>query len=397
LAEENTAVQEEKANTQAKLAESNSKPDSGFKLDNKILPFVGIAVVFLVIGFAAGAIVLPSVGLATATASGANTVSSDAVGAKTITYLNDNFFTSQGLAAQLSNVTEDYGMYSVNFDVMKGTEKQGSLAVLVSKDSKTMLANSQVFDLDTPVPQDTGSTGQQFSFAAPEKSDTPLLEAFIVSQCPYGLQMQRLLAPIATGLEKNIKVLYLGSVVNGKITSMHGDAEAQENLRQICIREEQPTKYWAYVSEYMKAGNVDSALAAAGIDKTALNTCMTDPLKGLKYAQADFDREIALQAGLAQKYGVTEISFASPSVVLNGDSTLQYSSSGNYYSLSEEFAYATAKAVTYNARSAENVKNLLCEGFNEKPGACSATLSNEQANTSFSPDYSGGSASGGSC
>jgi hypothetical protein len=35
-------------------------------------------------------------------------------------------------------------------------------------------------------------------------------------------------------------------VKNGKIASMHGDEEAKENLRQICIREEQKDKYWLF-------------------------------------------------------------------------------------------------------------------------------------------------------
>jgi hypothetical protein len=179
---------------------------------------------------------------------------------------------------------------------------------------------------------------------------------------------------------------------------MHGDAEAQENLRQICIREEQSDKYWQYVGEYMKAGNVDSALSVAGIDKTSFDSCMADPQKGLKYAQADFDRAKELAAKFASDYSVTqEISFPSPAVVLNSETTLEFNAQGNYYSPSEEFAYAIAKGVTYSARSAENVKNLLCDGFNTAPAACSAKLSEEQAATSFSEQYSGGSASGGSC
>jgi len=41
--------------------------------------------------------------------------------------------------------------------------------------------------------------------------------------------------------------------VNNTIKSMHGAAEAQENLRQICIREEQSGKYWDYVRCYIEA------------------------------------------------------------------------------------------------------------------------------------------------
>ncbi|MDD5162925.1 MAG: hypothetical protein PHD95_01825 [Candidatus ainarchaeum sp.] len=364
-----------------------------------VLGFIAIAAVFLVVGILAGGFLVPQAGLATlpSTSGNANAGNSSAVADKTIKYLNDNFFSAQGVEAKLSSVTEEFGMYNVAFDVYKGTEKQGSMSVYASKDGKEALVASQVLELDTPVTQ-PAQTGQQFSYEGVAKPDTPLLEAFIVSNCPFGLQMQRLLAPVATGLAQNIKVRYLGSIVNGKITSMHGDAEAQENLRQICIREEQSDKYWAYVAEYIKAGNVDSALSVAGIDKISLDSCMADPQKGLKYAQADFDRVTELTAKFAKDYSVTqEISFPSPAVVLNSETTLEFSSQGNYYSPSEEFAYAAAKGVTYNARSAENVKNLLCDGFNTMPAACSAKLSEEQAATSFSEQYSGGSSTGGSC
>jgi hypothetical protein len=40
-----------------------------------------------------------------------------------------------------------------------------------------------------------------------------------------------------------MKARYIGTVSGTTITAMHGEAEAKENLRQICIREEQSTKY----------------------------------------------------------------------------------------------------------------------------------------------------------
>ena len=98
------------------------------------------------------------------------------------------------------------------------------------------------------------------------KSDKPLLEAFVVSQCPFGLQMQRIMAEIVSKspqAEDYLKVRYIGSISNNTITSMHGDKEAQENLRQICIREEQPDKYWGYVNDYMKEGESTECLRSS--------------------------------------------------------------------------------------------------------------------------------------
>ena len=178
--------------------------------------------------------------------------------------------------------------------------------------------------------------------------------------------MQRILAEVvsnAPSLADSIKVRYIGTIESGKITSMHGDAEAQENLRQICIREEQAAKYWAYVSCYIKAsGSTDSCLASAAVDTAKLNTCMTDATKGLVYAQADFDK--------AGTYGVS----GSPTMIMNGKTVSEFD---------------------FGGRTADAVKTLLCCGFTTKPSACSTALNTAQAATSFSATYAGSGASTG--
>ena len=189
------------------------------------------------------------------------------------------------------------------------------------------------------------------------KKDKPELDAFIVSNCPYGLQMQRVLVPVMNALSSsaNIKIRYIGSVSGNTIISMHGDTEAQENLRQICLREEQSDKFVPYISCYMKAGKTDDCLTEAKVDKTKLTTCMTDTTKGIAYAKEDF----ALQA----KYSVS----GSPTMIFNG---------------------AQASEFDFGGRTAEAVKTMICCGFNTKPLACSTTLDTRSAATSFAAEYS---------
>ncbi len=189
------------------------------------------------------------------------------------------------------------------------------------------------------------------------KKDKPELDAFIVSNCPYGLQMQRVLVPVmnALGSSANIKIRYIGSVSGDKITSMHGDNEAQENLRQICLREEQADKFVPYISCYIKAGKTDDCLTEAKVDKTKLTTCMTDTTKGVAYAKEDF--------ALQDKYSVS----GSPTLILNG---------------------AQVSEFDFGGRTAEAVKTMICCGFNTKPEACSTTLDTRSAATSFAAEYS---------
>jgi len=180
------------------------------------------------------------------------------------------------------------------------------------------------------------------------------------------MQMQRILGPVVKLLGDNadIKVRYIGEIVDGKISSMHGEKEAIENHRQICIREEQSSKYWDYISCFIKEGNTEECLNSAKIDKTALNACMTDPKKGLEYAKADF--------ALVQQYQVS----GSPTLIMNGKRVSEFD---------------------FGGRTEEAVKTLLCCGFKEKPQVCSTALSNENAATGFSVTATSSSASAASC
>ncbi|MDD1753117.1 MAG: thioredoxin family protein [Methanotrichaceae archaeon] len=190
------------------------------------------------------------------------------------------------------------------------------------------------------------------------KSENPVLEAYIVSRSPFGLQMQRIMYNVITKLpqaEMNMNVKYIGSVADGNITSMHGDEEARENLRQICIRDEQSIKYWDYVNCYMKEGKSEDCFASASIDKSKLQGCIDDSSRGIAYAKKDFD--------LADSYGIT----SSPILMMNNEKV-------------SEFNFATNET---NGRSPEAFKNLLCCGFKTKPSFCSTNLNASRTPTMF--------------
>ncbi len=188
------------------------------------------------------------------------------------------------------------------------------------------------------------------------KADKSDLTAFVVANCPFGLQMQRLFKKTENelpDLASFLKIRYIGSIDNGKITSMHGDEEAQENLRQICIREEMPDYYWNYVSCYMQEqGKSADCLAQNGINTDEVNNCMTDAGRGLTYAKADFD--------MANKFKVS----SSPTLLLNDKETVS------------EF--------DFGGRVANAIKDIVCCGQKDKPGFCGQELSKTEVATSFS-------------
>ncbi len=374
---EGAAAEEKAEQSEAKAEHEAKKQKQGiafFCCKNLLLTVIVVLIVGLIVGALIDRVAMPNTaGLAPSPAVGPDV---NALQLKLQTYLTGLMQGQDANATVVSLTSLNSDLYSADI-LMESSGQKGNITVYVTKEGTTMFTGqefSNIFFLDKslPEPQPEAEPTPTFSYKDIEPQESALLEAFIVSNCPYGLQMQRILAPVATGLGANIKVRYIGSIEGGKITSMHGDVEAQENLRQICIREEQGGKYWPYVSEYMKKGDSEAALTAAGIDKAKLNTCMTDTSKGIAYAQADFD--------LANQNGVG----SSPTLFLNGMQV-------------DEFEFGADNNATGSERSAENVKNLLCYGFTTKPAACSTVLSKELASSGISEQYSGGTVSGGSC
>ena len=286
-------------------------------------------------------------------------LSADDATQNAITFIND-YMLKPGTEAELvGEVVQEKGLYKFTID-LEGQE----ISSYVTRDG-TMLFPQGGIDLEEAngeVAGDATESGEPKTCddINVEKQNEPMLEAFVVSYCPYGLQMQRIINLIvkdAPELQKNIKIRYMGDVENGVVTAMHGEEEALENLRQICIREEQSDKFYAYLECFMKEGETEECLTASGINASSLQSCMTTPSKGVKYAEEDFE--------LQNEYGVT----GSPSLFLNGTRVSEFD---------------------FGGRTPEAVKTLLCCGAATEMQVCSEELSSEQSAASFSEETTGG-------
>ncbi len=205
---------------------------------------------------------------------------------------------------EIASVVEKSGIYEF---VLKLNNQD--YTSYITKDGKILFTSG--VELDKVGKQTAAATTEQKKLTCNDlqKADKANLTAFVVSNCPFGLQMQRVYKNALAenpALSSNLDIKYIGSIVDGKITSMHGDEEAKENLRQICIREEQKDLYWPYVSCYMQAGKTDECITSSGVNKTQLDGCTGDAKRGLAYAQKDFD--------LASQLKVS----GSPTLILNG-------------------------------------------------------------------------------
>ncbi len=266
-----------------------------------------------------------------------------------VDFVSENML--DGAEAVLVSVSEESGVYKFK---MKIDEEE--FDSYLTKDGKILFPSG--ISLLEPEEDTAVAEGEKMTCEDINKTKEPVLEAFVVSKCPFGVQMQRILNEIVKNMPQiapYIKVEYMGAIEGGKITAMHGDEEAQENLRQICLREEQSDNFWAYIDCHIKEGDVDFCLQAAQIDVSKLTGCLADGNRGLAYAEKDFANQ--------NIYGVT----GSPTLILDGNKISEFD---------------------FGGRTAEAVKTVVCCAFQDKPDFCDEALSTESANPSFSPTYS---------
>ncbi|UZE93938.1 MAG: hypothetical protein IB618_04250 [Candidatus Pacearchaeota archaeon] len=168
----------------------------------------------------------------------------------------------------------------------------------------------------------------------------PTMQVFIMSYCPYGLQMLKGMLPVMEKFQDkaNIELRFVSY-------TMHGQKEEDENYRMICIREEQYSKLIPYLKCYAGSGDYESCLTQIGTDESKLNSCMESK------AESYFEEDKTLN----DKYDVK----GSPTTVIDG------------------------QVVEIWPRSPEDIKQKLCEAFSTKPSECSETLSTENPNPGF--------------
>jgi len=186
------------------------------------------------------------------------------------------------------------------------------------------------------------------------------VELFVMSYCPYGTQAETAMIPVVDllGSKTYIRLRYITTVTGSTIdsvSSLHGPAEVQEDLRQICIQKYAPEKIWDYIARfdqqcYPASNNQTTqrscwmnASKQAGIDTAQIETCASGPegIALLKTDESDADQN-----------GAT----GSPTLLING--------------------------ITYNgARTPEAYKQAVCNSFITAPVDCNTTLSGSQAST----------------
>ena len=273
----------------------------------------------------------------------------------------------------IENIKETNGVYQFQL-ILKDQNNQKFISY-ITKDGKILFTSGINLDQLNQTTNNQNQTNKKLSCNDLKKSTSPKLTAYVMANCPFGLQMQRVFKNVINAnnaAQNNLRVEYIfnqnSNFETGELDSLHGKEEATENLRQICIREEQSNLYWPYVSCYMqKENNSQNCLSQVGIDVDSLNSCMSDKNRGLKYAKKDFED--------TKKLNVS----GSPTLILNGEQFVS------------EF--------DFGGRNPNSIKEILCCSSDKKLSFCNNEFSKKDVVISFSEidEQKTGTSSNGGC
>lgn len=268
---------------------------------------------------------------------------------KTLDYINKNLLQGQAVAT-VKEVTDEGSVYNMKLSV-NGQE----INSYVTKDGALFFP--QAIDVTKPLDLGAGAKQQQTPTEV-TKSDKPVVELFVMSHCPYGTQAEK---GILSAVEK------LGDKVDFQLKfvyyAMHGEKEVLEEMNQVCIWNEQKSKFNTYLKCFLKDGKGEECLVTAKVDQDALSACVKKLDAQYKITEGFKDQSTWLSGKFPkfdvfkadnEKYSVG----GSPTLIING-------------------------AEANSERSPAAYLKTICGAFNTAPEECSEVLPDK----AFSPGF----------
>ncbi len=278
-----------------------------------------------------------------------------------------NYLVRPGTNVSIKDVTEENGLYKLTIELKMGPMSQ-EVDSYITKDGKLFFP--QAFDIDKvkeEVREREAQAQQQETQEVP-KSDKPEVHAFVMSHCPFGLQFIKAYVPVMEllGDKADIQLNFVDYI-------MHGKSEFEDNNRLYCIQKEEKEKLTAYLRCYVQNKGYEACLKEAGIEKAKIDSCIEEideeyNLTSTFENSGDRFPPYPIETELNEKYGVR----GSPTFVINGK-------------------------VVRVTRSAEAIKEAVCNAFTTPPEECSETLSETPEKPGFGSIGEAGSSSEGSC
>lgn len=197
---------------------------------------------------------------------------------------------------QLGKLTDHSGLFSFT---IKFTDYDDEFTSAITKDGKYFFTDSGyvVADLmeELAGAETTNAETATVTCDGITKVDEPNLTVYVSSDCGHCKQAEAAMAEAVANnpdLADKIHLRYAGTINDdGEVVSFLGSTESgTENLRQVCIREQNAAAYWDYVGCMADGGETSACQTEAGVNATVVNNCMED---GTGLAAITADQEAA--------------------------------------------------------------------------------------------------------
>lgn len=290
----------------------------------------------------------------------------DQAKAKALDYIDKNLV-QPGTKVSVTNIVAENGLYKLNLNV-----SGQAITAYMTEDGSEFFPSAM--DMNAAAAKQTAA--QQPAQQPIPKTETPDIQLFVMSYCPYGTQMEKGILPVLKTLGNAVKFnLEFVDYSMHNDPSTGDDKELVENMRQYCIQKLQPDKLQTYLSCFLKSqepGQENACMTQAGIDASQVASCVTTTdnqysvTKNFK-DQSTYDGQFPtfnVDKADNVKYNVQ----GSPTLVING---------------------VVDQAAN---RDSESLLKDICSAFKNAPSACNTQLSA----TAPSPGFGGGTDTSGS-
>ncbi len=251
---------------------------------------------------------------------------------------------------EIKEVVEENGLYKLTVDV------QG-------RDITSYMTKDQTVFFPSAMEMTPGEESDQTAQEQEEipQSDKPKISLFTMSFCPYGSQAEEMISPVVDllgdAIETELRYIFYENYQGGgpeycldeesTYCAMHGIPEAEQNIRELCVYNNQEDKFWDYidqVNEDCTADDIDTcwkqAAQTVGVNTASVESCFEE--NKLAYAEEEFNTTEELNIS------------GSPTLLING-------------------------ATFSGDRTVEGYKKAICGAFKEAPEECEEVLGDEEA------------------
>jgi hypothetical protein len=189
--------------------------------------------------------------------------------AKMVNFINDNLMQA-GSEVSIKEFNRDKGLYKAVVNIPQGEEVTSYMTLDGSQFFPQAYDIAEIEE-QRQAQEETQGSAQQPATPDVPKQETPQVEMFVMSHCPYGTQIEKGMLPVleTLGDDMEFELKFVDY-------AMHGEKELREQMNQYCIQENEPDKLVPYLECFLEADDGEGCLDEAGINRSQLDSCVSD-------------------------------------------------------------------------------------------------------------------------